>query len=216
MELLILFTIIRLVVPLTILRFPLFGILISIGIELYDWMFLNIQNQEQYDLYQQWDKVMDLYMFAIAWYVSLKWKDTVAKKVSTILFGLRAFGVIIFLVTGFQAILFFAPNVFETFFLFYLFFCKFTQNAVLFTSKKILATVLIVITLPKMIHEYLIHVMRKQPWELYSFGDALGTTGMVNDYIDYIGWGLVIHMMQILLLIWLVIQARKTHKKIST
>jgi len=184
-------------------------------IDAYDWLFFDITiPSPEYYFYQNWDKAMDLYMFSVAFYTSLFWKDKVARKISIIVFAMRGAGDIIFFTTGFQKILLFTPNIFETLFLFYLFYVKFSGKKILYSSTKIILLVLLVVTIPKMSHEYMLHVLRLQPWDLFSIGNFLNTTGVVKSYIDYIGWGIILHLLQIITLLILVSRIN-THEKQS-
>jgi hypothetical protein len=56
-------TLVRLAIPILILRFPLLGILVSIEADASDWIFVGVTSSEMNTIYQNWDKAMDLYGF---------------------------------------------------------------------------------------------------------------------------------------------------------
>jgi len=151
---------VRLLVPFSILRWPFAGVLLSIAADAFDitalrafgWGFLNEAS------YQAVDKVFDMYYLSFAFYVSLKWKDLLAKKISVILFIWRFIGVIAFEITHFRKLLFFAPNIFENFYILAAgipkIFPKFRLD-----SRKKLAAILLVAGVPKIVQEYVLHFM---------------------------------------------------------
>ena len=152
---------VRLLVPFTILRWPFGGVLLSIAADTFDitvlrafgWGFLNEGS------YQAVDKLLDAYYLSFAFYVSLKWKDLLAKKTSVILFIWRFIGVIAFEITHLRKLLFFAPNIFENFYILTVgipkIFPKFRLD-----SKKKLAAILLIAGIPKLAQEYVMHFMR--------------------------------------------------------
>ncbi len=162
MEILIL-TVLRLLAPLLILRWPIFGIISSMYLDFQDFNYFNIQNDNDMKNYQAWDKILDTYYLALAFYTSLSWKETLAKKLSIFFFSYRAIGIAVFLAVQSRLMLLAFPNLFEHFFLFYLLFKKFTNNAKLFTSLPISIIVIISIAIPKLFAEYYVHVLHSPP-----------------------------------------------------
>lgn len=162
----ILVTLVRLFVPLSILRWPLLGTIIAAYIDYRDWDFLGINTQAEMSFYQTWDKLLDTYYLALAWYTSFAWKDRIARTTAFFLFFYRVLGVFIGLISDRSLLLFF-PNSFEWFFWFYLLFIRISKKAILFSSGKILFLVLLVVTIPKIVQEYFMHVLRKPPWEVF-------------------------------------------------
>lgn len=183
-------TVIRLIVPFSILRWQLGGILISMVVDVYDWQFVNVMSAEDTIVYQTWDKTLDLYYWLfIIWIILSTWKDAWAKKVAFGLFSYRIFGMGLFWLTDWRPLLFFFPNVFENFVIWFLILFLITKKQKLdLTSfqKIIMMTALII---PKLIHEYFQHFLGFQPWEIYNVGSWLGTTGLIQEYINYITWG---------------------------
>ena len=158
MEIIIL-TALRLLIPLLILRWPIIGMFASMYLDLQDFNYWNIQTDQDMANYQAWDKIMDIYFLSIAFYVSLSWKEILAKKLSIFFFSLRAFGVLALLFVHSRELLLFFPNIFENFFLFYLLFKTFTNNARLFTSIPVTIAILASIIIPKVIAEYYLHIL---------------------------------------------------------
>lgn len=106
--------------------------------------------------YQEIDKLLDLYYLSFEFLVSLKWTDKLARAASKWLFFLRVLGIAMFEITGLGFILLIFPNIFEYFYLFYIF----TKNSIpnfKLTAKK-LALILILLGIPKLWHEYILHV----------------------------------------------------------
>lgn len=158
MEILIL-TALRLLVPLLILRWPFFGIISSMYLDLQDYNYFDIQNDDDMKNYQTWDKILDTYYLTLAFYTSLSWKETLVKKLNIFFFSYRAIGVAFFLVFQSRLLLFAFPNFFEHFFIFYLLFKKFTDNAKLFTNLTVGITITSSIVIPKLFAEFYVHIL---------------------------------------------------------
>lgn len=163
MEIIVILTIARLLAPLLILRWPIFGILTSMYLDLQDFNYFTIRTEQDMANYQIWDKIMDTYYLAIAFYTSLHWKETFAKKLSIFFFSYRTLGVIILLFIHARELLLVFPNVFENFFLFYLLFKRFTNNAKLFTGNLVTVIILGSIIIPKLAAEYYLHILLSPP-----------------------------------------------------
>lgn len=142
----------RLTAPFLILRMPLLGVALCSLLDLYDFEILGV-----FGSYQSIDKVLDLYYLSFCLYVSLSWKDTIARTLSIGLFVYRLIGVIVLILTRQEWVLLIFPNIFEMLFLFYMLYVKIGKNTQLFTSWMSTIPVLIIITIPKMVQEYGIH-----------------------------------------------------------
>jgi len=157
----------RLLTPLTIFHLPLFGGIASMFLDGIDWS-VNIFNIPNIHAnYVVLDKLLDIYYLAIEGYVVLKWKSLLAKKIGLGLFALRSVGIILFELTGHEFLLFYFPNIFENFFLFYV--------AVIFLLKKEprLSAIaqwisLIILAVPKLIQEYVMHVQLITNWQVIT------------------------------------------------
>jgi len=164
----------RLAIPFSILRYPLAGIIACLALDYADTGLVDILGgsysfgSEAID-YQHLDKVLDIYYFLFAFVVSLRWENTLARRTSITLFGYRFVGVMLFLITDWRIVLIFFPNIFEYFFIFYLVTQKFFPG---FRLEKIshLVIVLLIIGLPKVLHEYALHYL------------LMGTADMLNAF----------------------------------
>lgn len=111
---------IRFAVPLTIFRWPLWGALASLSADGLDVVAWDLMPWGGYpDSYHKLDKFLDMYYLSIELIVSqLRWTDAWPRRISLVLFFWRLTGFLLFAVTGERKILFFAPNLFENFFIF--------------------------------------------------------------------------------------------------
>jgi len=153
---------IRLLVPLSMLRFPLFGAFLSILADISDVLLFEYFGKALGDTYyHSFDKIFDLYSLTIALYVSLQFKDKLAKKILTALYLWRLAGVALFTVFAYlgeiiRPIMVLAPNIFEYYFIAYLIILKFDKKFKL--NKKSAIILFIVIGIPKVIHEIIFHL----------------------------------------------------------
>ena len=110
---------IRVAVPLTIFRWPLWGALASLSADGLDVVAWDLMPWGGYpDSYHKLDKFFDMYYLSIELIVSqLRWTDAWPRRISLALFFWRLTGFLLFEVTGERKVLFFAPNIFENFFI---------------------------------------------------------------------------------------------------
>ncbi|HEX7017851.1 MAG TPA: hypothetical protein VF209_03010 [Patescibacteria group bacterium] len=203
-----LLTLLRLLIPLLILRWPLVGILLSAFLDSLDWKLFPFEHSTDYHLYQIWDKSLDLYYGLIAFFVTFKWRDHTARKIVQSLFIYRLVGLGLFFTFDWRPALFFFPNLFENFFFFYHAFLHFTKQPLLLTSKRIAFLILISILLPKLIHEYFLHFLGHQPWELHNVGQYLGLQGIAQEEVNLLSWGLLMYAPSLLALVVLIRRRR--------
>lgn len=159
---LILILALRLLVPLTIFKWPLPGAIASLIVDALD---TNIVKPFGVEIpnYTVTDKYLDVYYLSIELVVSLKWLNSLAKRTSILLFVLRLIGFAGFQVTGEQAWFFIGPNLFENFFLFYLLLLTFgieTKQKRWLSSYKRLFVALFILWLLKLPQELILHVWR--------------------------------------------------------
>ena len=152
----------RLLVPLTILRWPFWGALASMIVDALD---TNIVKPfgVQIPNYTMTDKYLDTYYFTVELLVSLWWVNKLARNTSIALYFWRLAGLIAFQITAGEYWLFIAPNLFENFFLFFAFWQligKETKEKIWLNSPKRLATVLFFLWLPKVPQELILHVWK--------------------------------------------------------
>lgn len=154
----------RLLVPFTILRWPLAGTILAILADTSDIM---IFERFGYGFlsgieYHFIDKVFDMWALFFEFLVVRQWVDILARRTGMILFGWRFIGFLAFMLFGFRQAFFFAPNIFEYFFITILIIRKFNKSFEL--KKKSLAIILIAIAIPSLIKEYVMHFKQFEVW----------------------------------------------------
>ncbi len=158
----------RLILPLSILKFPLIGGGISIWLDNIDWHTKELFGIQPIFEYQAIDKILDTYYLALLAIIAFKFGNKLIRNVALGLFAFRLIGVLLFEVTHVRVFLFFFPNIFENFFFFY-----YILKTVASYEPKIrylgALIFILIVTLPKMLQEYSIHVIQK-PLELNLFG----------------------------------------------
>jgi hypothetical protein len=108
----------RFLLPLTIPRWPLPGVLLCLIVDGLDQTLF--QSFTQFDLsgYQGYDKALDVYYLVIAYLSTLRnWQNSAAFKVSRFLVYYRLLGVVLFELSGWRPLLLIFPNTFEYFFI---------------------------------------------------------------------------------------------------
>jgi hypothetical protein len=145
---------IRLLVPLLILRWPLWGGIAAIVADNLDIVLVTLVEWGGLWNYHQLDKLLDSYYLTVMAVVAMQW-DAPARPVSLALYVFRIIGVVLFETTGNRKFLFFFPAIFETFFLFNAGRLQFFPQYVL-TPMRLVAW-LIVVSIPKLVQEYFIH-----------------------------------------------------------
>ena len=157
----------RVLVPFTILRWPLAGTILAILADTSDIM---IFEGFGYGFlsgipYHMLDKIFDMWTLFFEFLVVRQWVDILARKTGMILFGWRFVGFLVFMIFGLREAFFFAPNIFEYFFLTMLVIWKFNKKFEL--KKKSLIIILLIIGIPSLIKEYIMHF--KYPDQTWNF-----------------------------------------------
>ncbi|MEW6033991.1 MAG: hypothetical protein AB1603_03955 [Chloroflexota bacterium] len=152
--------VLRLVVPVSILRCPLAGLIACMVLDTFDVTMAamwggNLGLSPAFD-YHHVDKLLDTYYLSFAFVVSLKWQDRLARRTSIVLFWHRFAGVVLFLATGWRPLLLLFPNIFEYFFFLYLLVRKFSPGFRI-TKAHQLVLMLLVVGLPQLFREYTFH-----------------------------------------------------------
>ncbi len=146
---------IRLIVPLFTFISPFFGYVAAMLADAYaDCTLVDLLGGGFGANYHFFDKWLDFYMLAIAAIVSLRFKK-LEKYTCLVLFSIRAVGIILFEITNNHIFLVIFPNIFEFFFVFITFTKIFWKKFEL--TKKNLVTVLLIVSVPKIILEILFH-----------------------------------------------------------
>lgn len=110
----------RILVPLTIPRYPLPGIIAALALDAVDQTLFQALTTFPLDDYQGYDKALDIYYLTIAYIATLRnWTNLAALRISRFLFYYRLVGVVLFELTQIRWLLLVFPNVFEYFFIFY-------------------------------------------------------------------------------------------------
>lgn len=156
----------RLVVPLSILRWPLAGMLLSILADAVDVMIFDKFGGGFWgDNYHEADKILDIYYLFFGFIVVHRWHDVLARRTAKILFLWRFVGFVAFELTGFRPAFFLAPAIFENFYLIWLVILKFVPQFRLTPLR--LAVLLLVAGIPKIAQEYVMHF--KYPDQTWHF-----------------------------------------------
>lgn len=163
----------RLILPISIFKYPLWGGVLSMLLDgadviLVDYLADFFGEPRGFKLnYHFLDKWLDMYYFTFELVMSLRWQDRLAKNTSILLFTWRTLGFAAFELTGIRKILFFAPNLFENFFLYYLAAKKYFPKFMPKTVPQI-TLVLILLYIPKFAQEYILHYKQLQPWNWFK------------------------------------------------
>jgi hypothetical protein len=149
----------RLLLPLSIPRYPLFGILSCLVLDSADQTIMQAFGIELAN-YQGYDKALDVYYLSLAYLASMRnWENVAAFQVGRVLFYLRLLGVFVFELTGLRILLPIFPNAFEPFFIYYELVRR-KGDPLSLTRGALFAVVAVLWLLVKLPHEWWIHVAR--------------------------------------------------------
>ncbi len=110
----------RFLLPLTIPKYPLPGILASLILDAVDQTIFQQFPSLNLEGYQGYDKALDIYYLSVAYISTLRnWQNHFAFQISRFLFYWRLVGVALFELSQLRALLLIFPNTFEYFFIFY-------------------------------------------------------------------------------------------------
>ena len=160
---------IRLLVPLLMFRWPLWGALASLVVDAADTNIVKFFGVEIPN-YTATDKLFDMYYLSIQLYLSLSWANKLARGASIFLYIWRLIGVVTFeLNPALRFMLFVAPNIFEHFFIYHNVMMKLgkeTKKKMWLNSYKRLFIVVFLLWLTKIPQELVLHVWQvKSPVE---------------------------------------------------
>lgn len=169
----------RLLVPLAILKNPFWGMVAAVladGLDLELWKWLGLALEPNFSLsfaaYQLQDKILDTYLSTIALVPAGRWPEAIARRTGWALYIFRLGGAGIFTLTHQRVWLFVFPNLFEFFFLFYAWVVQYRPSFEIRNAKR-LAAVLLLLLIPKLAEEYVLHLANAAPW-IYFKHDLLG------------------------------------------
>lgn len=156
---------IRLVVPLLILRWNLFGSVLAIIADNLDVVILDALGVKEFAPYNRVDKFLDTYFYLIAGYTIWFWKNTFAKSLGLSLLVYRLVGVVIYELTDLRVLLFIFPNLFIFYYMYFLIFRKIFKRDPFINWIQALPALSILLFL-KLGHEYMLHVAQFPiyPW----------------------------------------------------
>jgi hypothetical protein len=160
----------RLIVPLTILRWPLAGGLVAFVLDGIDVVLVDALGRafgeptEFGPIYAQLDKLLDTWYLTLELVVTRRWHEPLLKQTALILYGWRLIGAILFELTDLHPLLVVFPNLFENFYLYILIMWRIAPKLVPRTVPQLLI-VLAVLYVPKAIQEWLLHWEEAHPWE---------------------------------------------------
>ena len=155
----------RIVVPLLILRRPLAGGLIAMLLDAFDVVIVELFGEGGMGAhYHSIDKILDLWYLGLEAWVAWHWTARIPRLVAIGLFAWRVVGVILFELTDLRWMLFAFPNLFEHWFLFVLIVWRWFPRVNLDSWRNV-AIWLVILYIPKLGQEYLLHIAEAQPWD---------------------------------------------------
>jgi hypothetical protein len=161
----------RLVVPLSIFRWPLAGGLLSMLVDALDVILVDAIARtlevpgEFGPTYAQIDKWLDIYYLAFeAVVVARRWPEVLLRRTALALFSWRLLGVLLFEATAIRPLLVVFPNLFENFYLYVLIARRVAPRLVPRTvAQQVL--VLVILYIPKAFQEWILHYEELHPWQ---------------------------------------------------
>ena len=165
---------VRIFASLIVFKFNFFGAILVILIDFSDLFMMNLITLGGVRNYQFLDKFLDLFYIAYFLIIALRW-EKLLRNISILLFVFRILGFVLFEFFQNRLILFIFPNVFEFWFLGITLLFLLKSNI---TNRKIII-VLVITTLLKMIHEYILHV-----WKVL---DNYRAIDVLNSLLDWFG-----------------------------
>ena len=164
-------TIVRILLPFTIPRWPLAGAILCIIADTHDHTVFRATGFGPLGggSYQEWDKLLDTWYLTMLLVVSREWTQALARKTVAWLYAWRLTGVLLFALTHWRPILVFTPNVVEYFYLFWVVSLKWFPFRL--TGRRLLF-ILLPLVLTKAYQEIMMHWLYPDqgiipaPWEL--------------------------------------------------
>ena len=156
---------IRMVLPLLILRYWLVGALIAMFIDMVDVIMIELVGLGGFGgHYAETDKLLDSYYYVLELIIAFGWANPWARIPAVLLFVYRLIGAVIFEFTGAHIWLFIFPNLFENWWLYVVVVMKWFPSVVPSGWKNTLVP-LVLLLIPKMAQEYLLHFAEAHPWD---------------------------------------------------
>jgi hypothetical protein len=146
----------RLLGPLMIFQWPLFGSIVSEyifdAIDIVIWAEMGTTGID----YTSYDKPLDVYQITIQAIVASQWENKTVRNIALFLYVYRLLGYGLYLATDLRVMFFFFPNIFFYFFIGYLI-AKKLEMPELFENKRQLVIVMLIIILLKLPQEFILH-----------------------------------------------------------
>lgn len=130
-----------------------------------DVVLIGILNLGDFPNYPSTDKYLDVYYLSFELIVSLRWTNTLVRNTSIFLFVYRLIGFVLFEITSIRVFLLIFPNLFENFFIFFEAYKRIKKTEKLGWKGLLIALVLLLI--PKMGQEYMLHFKEFGPWHWF-------------------------------------------------
>ena len=160
----------RLVLPLSILRWPLGGGVLALVLDAVDVILVDAlagllgEPPEFGPLYPQIDKWLDTYYLTLELVVTRRWTEPIPRGAAAVLYVWRLAGVIAFEMTAYRPLLVVFPNLFENFYLYVLIVRRWFPRLMPHTMPQLIV-VLAVLMIPKAIQEWALHWEQVHPWQ---------------------------------------------------
>lgn len=159
---------VRVLVPLLILRWSLTGGILAMLVDATDVMLVELFGPGGMGgHYSQLDKGLDSYYLALEAVVAWTWLNPWARWTALGLFVYRLVGAVLFEATQVRALLFVFPNLFENWWLYCVIVAR-VRPRWLPTSWRSTLVPLLILLVPKMGQEWLLHVEEAQPWSWFK------------------------------------------------
>ncbi|MCA9825696.1 MAG: hypothetical protein KC479_09775 [Dehalococcoidia bacterium] len=150
--------------PLVILRYWFWGGVVAMLLDAVDVILIDALGLGGFGgHYHRTDKLLDSYYLALEMVVAWRWTNPWAKWTSALLFVYRSIGVVLFEVTQERIVLFIFPNLFENWWLYCAAVFQYRPGWAP-TSWRTTLVPLLILLVPKMGQEYLLHFAEAKPW----------------------------------------------------
>jgi hypothetical protein len=158
----------RIVLPLLILRYQLTGGVLAMLLDGADVIINEALGGGSFgDHYHTIDKVLDSWYLTLELVVALRWSSPWARWPAIALFVYRIIGVVLFELTERRIMLFIFPNMFENWWLYCVAVERFWPRVYPRSVKTVVIPMLLLL-IPKMGQEYLLHFSEAKPWEWFK------------------------------------------------
>ncbi|MEZ4553992.1 MAG: hypothetical protein R3B59_08795 [Dehalococcoidia bacterium] len=158
----------RVLVPLLILRWSVTGGVVAMLVDALDVVIVEFFGPGGMGgHYSQLDKGLDSYYLALEAVVAWTWANQWARWTALGLFAYRLVGAALFEATQVRALLFIFPNLFENWWLYCVIVAR-VRPRLLPASWRSTLVPLLILLVPKMGQEWLLHVAEAQPWSWFK------------------------------------------------